>query len=331
MSSTTSPWKKIRYRIEWIGVLFMARLIPLFSRKMLLRLAKVLGWLGYHLDARGRTTAIQNLEAVFENEKFPEEIRDIALGSFQNFARTVCDHFWTPRLTRENFRNYCHYEVEDDEAINAARGKGSIWVTPHYGNFEWLALTMGFFDYPLSIVAQDFKNPLLADFFKKNREFTGHTLIPRNRAMIRLFQMLKKGTAVALLCDLTVPSTKAATVINCMGFKTCVTPIHAEFARRLDLPVFPGLCIPQDDGNYNIKAFPALDIGPQDTAAEIAQKCWDVFEPHVRAHPEHWIWMYKHWRFRPIEGGENYPPYANPTSYFSGDVTAADPTTSSSP
>ncbi len=289
----------------------MARLIPLLSRKILLRLAKALGWLGYHADRKGRSTAIQNLEAVFSDRKTPEEIRSIALRSFQTFARTICDHFWTPRLTRENFKTYCHYDVQDEEAINAARNRGSIWVTPHYGNFEWLALCMGFFDYPMCIVAQDFKNPLLTEFFKKNRELTGHTLIPRNRAMIRLFQMLKKGSAVALLCDLTVPPTKAATVINCMGFHTCVTPIHAEFARRLNLPVFAGLCIPREDGNYEIKNFPALDIGPGDTSAEIAQKCWDVFEPHILAEPEHWIWMYKHWRFQPMQGGENYPPYAN--------------------
>ena len=33
---------------------------------------------------------------------------------------------------------------------------------------------------------------------------------------------------------------------------------------------------------------------------EMAQACWDQFEPFVRANPAPWLWMYKHWRYRPL-------------------------------
>src|SRR5256885_6037399 len=45
---------------------------------------------------------------------------------------------------------------------------------------------------------------------------------------------------------------------------------------------------------------------------QIAQAGWDAFEPHVRANPAPWLWMYKHWRYRPgSEPREQYPFYAN--------------------
>ena len=73
-----SPWKKIRYRLEWLGVFAMARIMPLLPRKLLLALARSLGAIGYRLDRAGRTTALQNLTAVFGGEKSPEEIERIA-------------------------------------------------------------------------------------------------------------------------------------------------------------------------------------------------------------------------------------------------------------
>ena len=33
--------------------------------------------------------------------------------------------------------------------------------------------------------------------------------------------------------------------------------------------------------------------------AEMTQRCWDFFEPFIRARPELWLWNYKHWRYKP--------------------------------
>ena len=53
------------------------------------------------------------------------------------------------------------------------------------------------------------------------------------------------------------------------------------------------------------------------TAAEIAQLCWDVLEPSVHEQPENWLWSYKHWRFRPADDQSGrYPFYANVAKRF---------------
>jgi len=44
----------------------------------------------------------------------------------------------------------------------------------------------------------------------------------------------------------------------------------------------------------------------------MAQACWDQFEPVVRKNPGPWLWMYKHFRYRPLAANPGtYPFYAN--------------------
>jgi hypothetical protein len=60
-----------------------------------------------------------------------------------------------------------------------------------------------------------------------------------------------------------------------------------------------------------------LEIAAGASIHEIAQACWDQFEPYVRQNPAPWLWMYKHWRYRPIAAKpEQYPFYANISPEF---------------
>src|ERR1700756_4816151 len=63
-----AAWKKIRYRLEWLGVKTAAGFLPLLSRKAFYRLALLLGSLGAVLDRRGRRVALSNLRVAFGDE-----------------------------------------------------------------------------------------------------------------------------------------------------------------------------------------------------------------------------------------------------------------------
>jgi len=311
-----SPWKKIRYRLEWLGLQWLYFAIPLLPRSIARALGRLLGFLAFHLDRRGHDTAIENLTLVFQGEKDAAEIRRLALNSYRSFAQTVIDQFWGSRLHADNYSQFVQVESEDPEAIDRARETGAIWVTPHYSNFEWIALIMGYRGYRFTIVAQEFRNTLLTETYKKNRERSGHAVIPQRGAIIRLLKDLKKGGHAAFLTDLTIWPSKAATVIECFGFKTSVTAIHVELMKRTGLPMIPGICIPKEDGTYLLRMFHPLQFGPDDTEQTIAQACWDKFEKYIREHPEPWLWMYRHWRFAPANGEGRFPSYAWRTPIF---------------
>jgi len=58
-------WKKLRYRLEHIGLLIAAGVVPLLPRPVVVGLAKISGALASLLDRYGRRIALANLDCAF--------------------------------------------------------------------------------------------------------------------------------------------------------------------------------------------------------------------------------------------------------------------------
>jgi lauroyl/myristoyl acyltransferase len=304
-------WKRIRYRLEWAGLQIAAKMVPLLPRGACLALARALGFLMSIFDRRGREVALANLEVAFGEQVSLLDRRRIARESFQHFARAMLDFLWSPRLTRENFSRYIELE-NFEETLRAGGPERSILIACyHYSNFEWLSLACGYLGLPGTIIMERFKNSLLDPIFKQLREQSGHELIPRERGIIRLYKVLRRKGRTALLVDLTVPPTQGAVVIDCFGLKTCVTSAHAWLHEQTAVPVIPAHCEPLPDGRYRLVFHRKIDMNSGMTHQEFAQACWNCFEPYVRKNPAPWLWMYKHWRYRPSDAQRAYPFYAN--------------------
>src|ERR1041384_6561123 len=318
-----SRWKRIRYRLEWLGLVLATRLIPLFSRKACHQLAKTAGALLSFVDRQAYRVALSNLEVAFGDRFSPGQRRKIARESFQHLAGTMFVLRWSPRLTPENFSRYIEWENLEETARDTGPECSFIIAWYHYSNFEWLSLAGGFVDLKGTIISQEFKNSLLDPIFKKLREQSGHELVPRERAIIRLYRVLRRKGRTALLVDLTVPPTQGAVAIDCFGLKTSVTSAHAWLHEQTGVPVIPAHCEPLSDGRYRLAFHRKIDINDGMTHQQFAQACWDSFEPYVRKNPAPWLWMYKHWRYRPSDAQRAYPFYANVEPRFDKLVRAA--------
>jgi lauroyl/myristoyl acyltransferase len=230
----------------------------------------------------------------------------------------MLDLFWSPRLNAQNYAKYIEFEevAEQRRQETVEYGHAGVVGSFHYSNFEWLSLACGWFGYPSAVTSQEFKNPLLDIFFQKLRERSGHTMVPRRGAVLKLFNTLRAKGRVALLVDTTLPPHHPTVVIECFGLKTIVTVAHAWLQSRSQLPILPLSCEPLGEGRYRVKVHPLIRPSEDATHREIAQACWDAFEPTVRQNPAPWLWMYKHWRYKPMAGGERYPFYAHESAAF---------------
>jgi lauroyl/myristoyl acyltransferase len=268
------------------------------------------------LDRQGRQVAQSNLEAAFGNRLSISERKRIVRESFQHFAQTMIDLLWSPRLTRENFSRYI--ELQNFEEITRQTGpERSVMVACyHYSNFEWLSLVCGFLDLAGTIISQEFKNSRLDPIFKRIRQQSGHELIPRQRGIVRLYKVLTRKGRTALLVDLTVPPNRGAVLIDCFGLKTSVTSAHAWLHEHTGVPIVPAHCEPLPGGRYRLVFHPMIKDAAAMTYQQIAQACWDSFEPYLRQNPAPWLWAYKHWRYRPLNADRPYPSYAKVSPAF---------------
>ena len=292
-------------------------MLPHLQRDQCVKLGILLGDAAYYLDARGRAVALANLECVFGDRYTMAQRHWIARLSYRNFARTMLDLFWARLLVRGTYKNYMRPEgfAEIREQL-AREGRGTIFMCVHQGNWEWASLACGFLDFFNVVVTENFKNPRLTAIFSQMRQVSGQTMIPQENSLLRMLRIVKRGGSTGLLIDLNLRPSQAATVIEGFGLKMCVPVLHAVLAQRVNALLVPVETEPFPDGSCRITAHPGLVFPPEASLQEIAQRCWDVFEPLLRKRPELWLWPYKYFRYRPKDATRPYPFYARESPKF---------------
>ncbi|MCS7009000.1 MAG: lysophospholipid acyltransferase family protein, partial [Chthoniobacterales bacterium] len=306
------PWKTWRYRLEFLALSAAAALVPKLPYTSLDQLASWLGNLVFALDLRGRSIALENLRCAFANSLSPENRELIARQSYHTFAKTMLCLFWSPSLSKHNYHQWIRVEGLDSDPVHKNPNAPGIYFLGHFSNFEWLSLYTAYILQPGILIAQKFKNSLLNSIFDSLRSSTGHVMIPRERAIVRMLKILKNGGKVGAAADLSIDPRLGAIPIRCFGLWTAASPLAPTLNLRTGAPLFFVDMIPDDDGGYTVRLHPRLQLPTNAGPREIAQICWDILESRIRKNPELWLWSYKQWRFRPASAPKNsYPSYAN--------------------
>ena len=315
--------KEIRHRMEWLVVIMTARVVRLLSRRVCYFLGQAIGGCAMMIDRRGRRIALSNLEAAFGDELSSARRVQVVRESYQQFIRTMLDLLWSPRMNSENFREWYELVNFDEVIADVGVGRGIIFITFHYGNFEWAAHTLGLRGHRAITVAQEFKNPLLEPIFNQLRTHSGNEVAPRQGGLLRMYKALKRGKHVAVLIDLTLKPWDPSVAIDCFGLKKCVTYAHAWLHQRTGAPIVPVHSQPLPDGRYRLEVQPTIELPKGASIVHITQACWDRLEPIVRANPSPWVWMYKHWRYKLAGSSKPYPFYAEGHRGFERRLNAA--------
>lgn len=311
-------WKRWRYRLEYIGLASVAWLLPRLPYDGLWQMGCFLGRIVYALDGRGRRVSLENLRVAFGHWYSEEEREQIARESYICFARNMLCLFWSPAMTRETFHNFLNVSGLDSDPAHLDPKQPGVYFLGHFSNFEWLSLYCAYLVNPGFVIAQEFKNPLLNPIFDRLRSSTGHQIISRNRALIRMLKHLRTGGKVGAAADLSVDPKMGGIPIRCFGLWVSGSPMASILSMREKVPLFLVEIYPEDDGRMRVIYHKRLELTEGAEGREISQACWDCVEAIIYKRPELWLWNYKHWRFRPSWDTDRsrYPSYANPSKRF---------------
>ena len=308
--------KRVRYWIEWLLVRLFGRLVQALPFAVVQKVGDIAGSLVFWADSKGRAVALSNLETAFGSTLDGNQRRRIARRSLQVFGRNFIELFWTSRLTAGNIDKFISFEDPERLRELVDSDVPFIAITPHFGNVELAGAFIGLKGRSLVIISQPFKNELLTPIFRNLREATGHKIIVPDNAVVRLLRALRAGESIFLFTDLTLKLRDSAVLIDGFGLKMRVTQIHAFLHQRTGFPIVPWVTLPRGDGGYMVRILPWLRFPSSSSYQEITQACWNQFEPIIRENPDYWLWVYKHWRYRPSTAGSTYPFYANRSTQF---------------
>ena len=127
----------LRQRLEFLGLSSFVWLVGRFPYRWLRHIANVLGSIVFLFDKRGKEVAVANLDAAFGNSRTPAEKRQIAVGSYRTFARTMLELFWSPNLSESVARGIARYEGLELDSCHKDARQAAVYLCLHYSNFEW--------------------------------------------------------------------------------------------------------------------------------------------------------------------------------------------------
>ncbi len=309
-------WTRCRFRLEAALLGSLAAVLPLLSRRLLLRLANGLGSLAYRVLSRERQIAMANLDIAFGNTKSVAAKQRIARSSFQNFARSFLGLFWSQRLSAADLDNWIEFDPENVERLRAAlaEGKGLVAIALHYGDWELLALATARFGVPMTIVAEQTQNPHLERLFYRLRSRLGNTTLLQRFALPKLFKALKRGQCIALLIDLNAPQGRGGVWLQFFGLPVFNNSAAAALALHTGAPIIGGVAYPLPNGKVRIVYGEPIRITPTgDKVADLesaSQRCLDYCQEIIREQPEFWLWFYRRWKFRTSPEQGRFPYYS---------------------
>ena len=222
----------------------------------------------------------------------PRAGRTYARRSFGNYLVYVVDFFRFLGTDADEIQR----RVVVEEAVWARlreerRGKGIVFMTMHFGNWDLGAAILVLNGFPLSAIADEFANERLNKLIIGSRRHLGMNIIPVGRMGPGILRALRNNDVVALLVD--VPQAEGGVDVEFFGSTIRVSDGPARIALRAGSSVVVATLPRLDEWHDTVGADIApVDFEPSgDAEADVRGLTQAVFtnlEGLVRRHPEQW-------------------------------------------
>jgi Kdo2-lipid IVA lauroyltransferase/acyltransferase len=295
-----------RYAVEARAAAIVQALVRPLPRRWTLALGRALGRLLADLDPRHVAIAAENLRQAFPHWDEPRRLRT-ARAVYAHFGQTLLDILWMAQQPRERLLSLIVEEGRENADRVRAAGRGVVYVTGHFGNWEFYGVAFGWLGEPVGVVARPLDNPALEARLTEFRTRSGNTVISKRRALQDILRLLRQGAGVAILVDQNVQE-QDGIFVEFFGRPAATTTVAAALAVKTGCALLPVHCEARPDGRYTFVYGRPLEWtttgNRQDDIARLTQALTTVIEGWVRERPEQWLWMHRRWKTQPRPGAE---------------------------
>jgi Kdo2-lipid IVA lauroyltransferase/acyltransferase len=229
--------------------------------------------------------------------------RLVVKGVFLNLGRLLGEFSQLPKLNRQNVSNVVVYDGFENYAASVRRGKGTLFLTAHFGAWELCPFAHAVYGHPLRFLIRPLDNPLVDWLVNHYRTLSGNEIISRKNSLREIFEALRKNQGVGILIDQNT-SLDEGIFADYFNIPACTTTGLAVIALRTNATVLPGVLIWDERlRKHRLRFEPPVDlIRTGRTHADIAQNTLHfnkILEGLVRQHPDQWLWVHRRWKTRP--------------------------------
>lgn len=262
-------------------------------------LAGAVGLVVYGVSKR-RVVAYRNLRAAFP-EREPGELRHIARRSARSLALSFFELLRAPEMDAAYGQE--HVAVVGREHLEAAfgKGKGVIFLSGHFGNWEMLGLAGGFFGYPIVALARVQKHPKSDEYLNRIRSSNGAQIIRKGIAVREVVRALREGKIVGMVGD--QDGGKKGVFVDFFGRSASTATGAATFALRTGATILPIFIFREQGLKHRIEIEPPLQplagVSEEEVERDLLQRYAKILEEKIRKSPEQWLWAHRRWKSSP--------------------------------
>lgn len=307
MSEKKSPSRQERLRhfrqeVEGVAGRLVIWLLVGPARRMPFGLARSLGKgfgsLVFQVMGRYRRVALKNLGLIYADLPEAERTR-MAREVFRHYGEMAAEFIKLPRLSPEEVDRLVTVEGEENVKRAMEMGKGTLLITGHFGNWEFMARWLTQHGYPLNVVAREARNPAATNLLTNTREGNGAQVFYRGNSARAVLQCLKKNEIVALLPD----QNASDVIVPFLGIPTGTVDGPAIVHLKTGAPILFSWCIRTPDDRFHITFEPPEIVAPTGNRAEDIAKVMTMvnarLEAQIRRQPTQWLWLHNRWKATP--------------------------------
>jgi KDO2-lipid IV(A) lauroyltransferase len=275
----------------------VARLIP---NAVCRNFGRRLGSWFYRFDSRARRIALKNVIFAFQNELTEIQAEQLVQRNFQQWGMIGIE--WTKKYRLEKILRQPKPEMLEVVGLeNLKKVKEENEVTlllgSHFGNFEFSNAYYGSRFNRLNFIVRAIDNPYLErKRISLNTRYNVGILYKKS-GLKPAIKNLRKGQDLIIFPDQNA-NAKEGIESRFFGHRTHSFSILASLAAKYNYPILPMFCVRKNfSGIHQVTFLEPLAIHPYTTMEEIVQMQNDALETIIRAHPDHWLWMHRRWRF----------------------------------
>ncbi|MBI2773027.1 MAG: lysophospholipid acyltransferase family protein [Chloroflexi bacterium] len=254
--------------------------------------AVTLGEAAYLVWGRRRRIAKDNFARVLGRSAGDREVARVARRSFRNFAKYVVEIMRFPTLRTEDLARLVTIEGWEHLRTAIDRGRGLIFVSIHFGNFEVGGARIAD-EIPLNVIADDLDNQRLMDFLVGNRAHKNINIHTPVGAARKVLQALRRNEMVGLMMDLGPRALAFDTVrTTFFGEPTSFPRVAADLARVSGAPIVVAAVVREPNNTFRGIALPPIFVERNGSSAQEIARVTDAIarglEHFVSRWPDQW-------------------------------------------
>jgi Kdo2-lipid IVA lauroyltransferase/acyltransferase len=286
-------------RIEYTLFIILSFIVRLIGLGPSRRLSYILAALFYYIIPIRKKTVKENLQKAFPGYS-KSRINKIAFGSYKSFCITFVEILYLPAMSKSEMDLAVNFTAIPMMKAKYNEGKGLIFLGAHFGNWEYIALSVALkLDFPITVIVKTQRNTLVNNWLDDNRIKWGNKIVPLGISIRQVYKELKEKRIIAMVADQRGPSEGIR--INFMGRKTSVFSGPALLALKTGTPIIFGITIRQPDFSYKtaIELINTDDLPDEEElrVVELSQRHASVLEKYIIQYPDQWFWMHKRWKY----------------------------------